>query len=77
MITLKLTPIQRTTIVAALWSYDFPTLAKEIADMPDRDTADDGPEVELILAGKVEVIQRILTGTADRLDALGGCGAAL
>ena len=64
MITLKLTPIQRTTIVAALAHYGIQYLAKEIANVPDRDPADDGPEVELLMTGRIMGRAEVLRSSA-------------
>ena len=50
-VKLILSPIERTTIVAALMAYGGPgfnTLAHTVADAPTFDPADDGPEVEML-----------------------------
>jgi hypothetical protein len=48
MIIFKITKPTRTIIVAALMAYGEQKLATAIGEIPDRDPADDGPEVDIL-----------------------------
>lgn len=47
---IEVTPSERTVIVAALMSYHFRILANKIAAQDATDSADDGPEVNILRA---------------------------